>query len=61
MTHVRHSCLSARPRRRRSGQKRQGLGLKIVGRIAEIHRGRFEWTRAPGVGVTATIGFARNA
>ena len=38
---------------------RIGLGLKIVGRIAEIHGGSFEWTKAPGQGATARIIFAR--
>ncbi|PPQ31735.1 hypothetical protein CCR94_08080 [Rhodoblastus sphagnicola] len=37
---------------------RPGLGLKIVGRIAAIHRARFEWSRVEGVGVTATLDFA---
>jgi signal transduction histidine kinase len=38
--------------------RRQGLGLRIVSRIAEIHAARFDWERAPGAGVTATIDFA---
>jgi len=38
--------------------ERQGLGLKIVSRIAEIHGARFEWTRAAGAGVTGRIDFA---
>jgi signal transduction histidine kinase len=37
---------------------RIGLGLKIVGRIAEIHGGSFEWTKVPGQGATARISFA---
>jgi len=37
---------------------RQGLGLKIVSRIAEIHGARFEWTRIPGAGVRASLDFA---
>jgi signal transduction histidine kinase len=35
----------------------QGLGLKIVARIADIHDARFEWTRVPGAGVTARMDF----
>jgi hypothetical protein len=35
------------------------LGLKIVGRIAAIHRASFAWSRVEGVGVTATLDFAR--
>jgi signal transduction histidine kinase len=37
---------------------RLGLGLKIVGRIAEIHGGSFTLTRLPGQGATARIVFA---
>jgi len=37
---------------------RQGLGLKIVARIAHIHAARFEWARLAGAGVTARIDFA---
>lgn len=37
---------------------RQGLGLRIVDRIAAVHRGRFEWTRIAGLGVAARIDFA---
>jgi signal transduction histidine kinase len=40
---------------------RPGLGLKIVGRIAEIHGARFDWARVPGAGVTARIDFAPKA
>ena len=37
---------------------RPGLGLKIVGRIAAIHRASFSWSRVEGVGVTAMLDFA---
>jgi hypothetical protein len=37
---------------------RLGLGLKIVGRIAEIHGGSFALTKSPGQGATARIVFA---
>jgi signal transduction histidine kinase len=40
---------------------RLGLGLKIVGRIAEIHGGSFALTRSPGQGATARIDFAPTA
>jgi signal transduction histidine kinase len=36
----------------------QGLGLKIVSRIADIHAAHFNWRRVPGAGVTATMDFA---
>jgi len=34
-----------------------GLGLKIVGRIAAVHRAAFQWSRIEGEGVTATLDF----
>nr|WP_246781428.1 sensor histidine kinase [Rhodoblastus sphagnicola] len=37
---------------------RLGLGLKIVGRIADIHGGSFALTMLPGQGATARIVFA---
>lgn len=52
---------AARPKLPAGAPERQGLGLKIVARIVEIHRGRFVWTRAPGEGVSAKIDFAPKA
>ena len=49
---------SSAPQPAAGASDRQGLGLKIVGRIADIHLGRFEWARVQGMGVTARIDFA---
>jgi len=40
------------------GRERQGLGLKIVARIAAIHDAAFDWSRVANAGVTATLDFA---
>jgi signal transduction histidine kinase len=40
-----------------SASEKQGLGLKIVDRIAAVHCARFEWTRVEGVGVAARLLF----
>jgi signal transduction histidine kinase len=45
---------AAKPREN-NGASRPGLGLKIVGRIAEIHGGRFEFSAARGGGAVARI------
>jgi len=40
-----------------SAAEQQGLGLRIVDRIAAVHRGRFEWARLEGEGVAARLDF----
>ncbi|MDI9850102.1 ATP-binding protein [Rhodoblastus sp. 17X3] len=46
---------AAPPRREGEGADRSGLGLKIVGRIAEIHGGRFEFADLPEGGAVAKL------